>query len=376
MSAESRIGVFVCHPADSDAGPVDLQAVTGWAAGLPGVSSSRTVLVRGTLDPPALRDEIRRGGLTAVVIAGYTPGYYKPAFTRAMAEAGGDPDEVRLASFREHGAMAENPLERAKEVVACAVHGVPFSLAAETESVPFNPATLVIGGGVAGIQAALEIAEAGHPVYLVERQGSIGGHMAHVRQDLPDARLRRLHPHAEDGGGRAAPEHRAHGAVRGPGGAGSRRGLPGQGAAPRHPGRRRDLRRPAPTAPQFCPVVVPSEFDVGIATRKAIYIPFPQAVPNAYLVDAEHCTWILSDGKKCGACVKKCGKAAIDLDARDEVVELEVGNIVVATGFRPSTPAASSATGTASTPTCSRRWNSSGSPTPRAPPGARSSSRP
>jgi heterodisulfide reductase subunit A len=84
---------------------------------------------------------------------------------------------------------------------------------------------------------------------------------------------------------------------------------------------------------QFCPVVVPSEFDVGIASRKAIFIPFPQAVPNTYLVDAEHCTWVISDGKKCGACVKKCAKEAIHLEARDEVVELEVGNIVVATGF-------------------------------------------
>ena len=78
---------------------------------------------------------------------------------------------------------------------------------------------------------------------------------------------------------------------------------------------------------------MPSEFDVGIATRKAIYIPFPQAVPNSYLVDAEHCTWVLSDGKKCGACLKKCAKEAIHLDAKDEVVELEVGNIVVATGY-------------------------------------------
>jgi heterodisulfide reductase subunit A len=86
---------------------------------------------------------------------------------------------------------------------------------------------------------------------------------------------------------------------------------------------------------QFCPVTVPNEFDVGIATRKAIYIPFPQAVPNAYVVDPVACTWVQSDGKKCGACVKKCSKEAVHLDAKDEVVELEVGNIIVATGYQP-----------------------------------------
>src|SRR5512137_2761736 len=333
MSAESRIGVYVCHPADSDAGPVDLQAVTGWAAGLPGVTSLRMVLVRRTLDPPALRDEIRRDGLTAVVIAGYTPGYYKPAFTRAMAEAGGDPDQVRLASFREHGAMAENPLERAKEVVACAVHGVPFSLAAETDSVQVNPATLVIGGGVAGIQAALEIAEAGHPVYLVERQGTIGGHMAMFDKTFPtlDCAACILTPKMVAVGQHPNIDLLVLSEVQ---------EVQGRAGAYRVKVLRHATRVDAETCvacadcAQFCPVVVPSEFDVGIATRKAIYIPFPQAVPNAYLVDAEHCTWILSDGKKCGACVKKCGKAAIHLDARDEVVELEVGNIVVATGYQ------------------------------------------
>jgi heterodisulfide reductase subunit A len=84
---------------------------------------------------------------------------------------------------------------------------------------------------------------------------------------------------------------------------------------------------------QFCPVSAPSEFDVGIATRKSIYLAFPQAVPNAYVVDPLSCTWVLSGGKKCGACVKKCSKGAVHLDAKDEIVELQVGNIIVATGY-------------------------------------------
>jgi heterodisulfide reductase subunit A len=84
---------------------------------------------------------------------------------------------------------------------------------------------------------------------------------------------------------------------------------------------------------EVCPSIVPSEFDAGISTRKAIYIPFPQAVPNSFLVDEKSCIWVTSGGKKCGACVKKCAKEAIHLDAEDEEVVLTVGNIVVATGY-------------------------------------------
>jgi heterodisulfide reductase subunit A len=82
-----------------------------------------------------------------------------------------------------------------------------------------------------------------------------------------------------------------------------------------------------------CPVKVESEFDAGISLRKAIYIPFPQAVPNAYLVDPESCTYILSEGKKCGACVKKCPKECIDLNEQDKTTDIEVGNIIIATGY-------------------------------------------
>jgi heterodisulfide reductase subunit A len=332
MSARPKIGVFVCHPADSDAGPVDLPAVVAWAAGLPGVVTAQLLAVRRTLDPEALRDEIRRRDLGTVVIAGYTPGQYKPAFTRALAEAGGDPEEVRLASFREHGAMAARSLERAQEIVACAVHGVPFGLAAEPKTLSVNSATLVIGGGVAGIQAALEIAEAGHRVHLVERTGTIGGHMAMFDKTFPtlDCAACILTPKMVAVGQHPNIDLMVLSEVQ-----------EVQGRAGDY--RVKVLRHATRVDPhtcvacaecaQFCPVVVPSEFDVGIAGRKAIYIPFPQAVPNAYLVDPEHCTWILSDGKKCGACLKKCAKEAIHLDAKDEVVELQVGNIVVATGY-------------------------------------------
>ena len=332
MSAQPRIGVFVCHPADTAEGAVDLQAVADYARRLPHVALSRVALVHRALDPVALEEEIRRAGLTALVLAGYSPGYFKPAFTRALAQAGGDPDEVRLASFREHGAMADRPLERAQAVVACAVHGVPFSLAAEPEKVSVNPSTLVIGGGIAGIQAALEIAESGHKVHLVERQATIGGHMAMFDKTFPtlDCAACILTPKMVAVGQHPNIDLMVLSEVE------EVTGRPGAYRVKVH---KRATRVDASACvacndcAQFCPVVVASEFDVGIATRKSIYIPFPQAVPNAYVIDPDTCTWVVSDGKKCGACVKKCAKEAIHLEAQDEVVELDVGNIIVATGY-------------------------------------------
>ena len=146
---------------------------------------ARVIAVDGGLAPEALAKEIRKQQLNTVVVAGYSPGFFKPAFTRALAEAGADPENVRLASFREHGVMCDQPVERAKAVVNCAVNDVPFSLAAEPALVPVNKATLVIGAGIAGIQAAIEIADAGCQVYLVERESTIGGHMAMFDKTFP-----------------------------------------------------------------------------------------------------------------------------------------------------------------------------------------------
>ena len=132
-----------------------------------------------------LRDQITTHNLGRIVIAGDIPGYYKPVFTRAMAMAGGNTDEIRLASFQEHGARGENAMDRAKAIVACATMGVPFPLAAVPGGNPVNHATLIIGGGIAGIQSALEIANAGKQVFLVEQTGTIGGHMAMFDKTFP-----------------------------------------------------------------------------------------------------------------------------------------------------------------------------------------------
>ncbi len=332
MSSERRIGVYVCHRADSALGPVDLKAVADYAASLPGVAVAKVVLVARALDPDELAIQMREQGVSTVVVAGHSPGFFKGAFARALAQTGGDPERIRLASFREHGATGERRLERAKAVVACAVFDVPFGLAAEPPTAEVNPRTLVIGAGIAGIQASLEIAEAGHKVHLVERTATIGGHMAMFDKTFPtlDCAACILTPKMVAVGKHPNIDLMIFSEVQ---------EVTGRPGAFRVKVLKRATRVDASACVacadcvQFCPVSVSSDFDVGIAKRKAIYIPFPQAVPNAYVVDAEACTWVKTGGKKCGACVKKCAKDAVHLDAKDEVVELEVGNIVVATGY-------------------------------------------
>ncbi len=332
MSSQSRIAVYIYREDNGDGEKIDFQAVYEYAKELSCVSAVEVFDDPKKLNPSALSKHFSNSGFTGVVIAGVSPGYCKPAFTRAMAEAGGDPDEVRLASFREFGIGPDGITERTKAILACAVHGVPFGLAAVPESMPVKSDTLVIGGGIAGIQAALEIAESGHKVYLVERTGTIGGHMAMFDKTFPtlDCAACILTPKMVSVGQHQNIELMVYSEVE---------GVSGDPGAFKAKVRKRAT-RVDPRAcvacndcAAVCPVSVPSEFDVGICNRKAIYIPFPQAVPNSYLIDEKSCLYVLSDGKKCGTCKKKCAKDAIRFDETDEVVELEVGNIIVATGY-------------------------------------------
>ncbi len=332
MGDVRKIGVFFCQEGTGTLQGMDLAAVATYAARLPYVVAVEIRGERPRFDPETLAWELKRTGLNTVVIAGDSPGYFKPAFTRAMALIGGDPEQVRLASFLEHGALSVHSTERAKAIVACAVHGVPFGLAAIPKTTPVHPVTLVIGGGVAGIQAALEIADAGQKVVLVEKTGTIGGHMAMFDKTFPtlDCAACILTPKMVSVAQHPMIDLMTYSEVQ------SVAGSPGAFRVTV----RKKARYVDPDAcvachacMDVCPVSVPSEFDNGITTRKAIYMPFPQAVPNSYLIDAESCTFLLSDGKKCGACLKKCAKEGIHFDQRDEIVEIEAGNVVVATGY-------------------------------------------
>ena len=332
MGGNGKIGVFFCLEGTDTPPELNLEEVARYARNLESVVRVEVMGTRPRLDPETLAPDLKRAGIETVVVAGDSPGHFKQAFVRALALNGANPEEVRLASFREHGTVPGKLTERAKAIVACAVRDVPFGLAAVPKPVPVHPVTVVIGGGIAGIQASLEIADAGQKVILVEKSGTIGGHMAMFDKTFPtlDCAACILTPKMVAVAQHSMIDLMTYSEVQ---------EIAGSSGAFRV----KILKKTRYVDPDacvachacrdVCPISIPSEFDSGITTRKAIYMPFPQAVPNSYLIDAESCTYILSDGKKCGACLTKCAKDGIHLDEKDTVVEVEAGNIVVATGY-------------------------------------------
>ena len=325
-----RTGVFFCQTDDNR--NLNIDSIAKYSANLPEVETVQILKLKPLPDLKFLKEQISAYKLDRIVIAGDIPGYYKPVFTRAMAITGGNTDEIRLASFQEHGARGENAMDRAKAIVACATMGVPFPLAAVPGGNPVNHATLIIGGGIAGIQAALEIANAGKQVFLVEQTGTIGGHMAMFDKTFPtlDCAACILTPKMVTVGQHEMIRLLTKSKMI------SVSGKPGSyrvkiKQSPRYV----DIKScvACNQCTEVCPVKVKSEFDAGISMRKAIYIPFPQAVPNAYLVDEKSCSYILSDGEKCGVCMKKCPKECINLKETEHTIDIEVGNIILATGY-------------------------------------------
>ncbi len=325
-----RTGVFFCQTEDSRS--LNIDAIAKYSANLPDVETVQILRLKPLPGINFICEQIKTNNLERIVLAGDMPGYFKPVFTKAVALTGGNTDEIRLASFQEHGTKGENAMDRAKAIVACATMGIPFPLAAVPGGNPVNHATLIIGGGIAGIQSALEIANAGKQVYLVEQTGTIGGHMAMFDKTFPtlDCAACILTPKMVSVG-----QHEMIRLL-------TRSNLVAVSGKPgayrvkiRQKARYVDVKScvACNICTEVCPVKVKSEFDAGISLRKAIYIPFPQAVPNAYLVDESSCTYILSGGEKCGACVKKCPKECINLNEPDKIIDIEVGNIILATGY-------------------------------------------
>ena len=325
-----RTGVFFCQSADNR--NLNIDAIAKYSANLPEVETVQILRLKPLPDVKFISEQITTYNLGRIVIAGDIPGYYKPVFTRAMAMTGGNSDEILLASFQQYGARGENAMDRAKAIVACATMGVPFPLAAVPGGNPVNHATLIIGAGIAGIQSALEIANAGKQVFLIEQTGTIGGHMAMFDKTFPtlDCAACILTPKMVSVGQHDMIRLLTRSKVV------EVSGKPGSYRVKiRQSPRYVDIKScvACNLCAEVCPVKVKSEFDAGISLRKAIYIPFPQAVPNAYLIDEKSCTYILSEGKKCGVCVKKCPKECINLNETDHIIDIEVGNIILATGY-------------------------------------------
>ena len=187
---QPRIGVYVCHCGSNIAGTVDVEAVTEYASKLPGVVVARDYKYSCS-DPgqEMIRQDIQELGLDRVVVASCSPRLHEPTFQRCVASAGLNPYYFEMANLREQCSWVHPPGEeatrKAMELVAAAVERVRLHEPLFPRKSPVEPAALVVGGGIAGIQAALDIADAGYQVYLVEREPTIGGRMAQLDKTFP-----------------------------------------------------------------------------------------------------------------------------------------------------------------------------------------------
>jgi len=288
-----RIGVYVCHCGLNIAGSVDCKQVAEFAATLPDVVLAKdnryTCSDQGQ---ELIKRDIKEHRLNRVVVASCSPRLHEPTFRRACEEAGLNKYLFEMANIREHCSWVhlyekEAATEKAKDLVRMAVAKVAL-LERETESVvPITPKALVIGGGVAGIQAALDLGDTGYKVYLVEKEPSIGGRMAQIDKTFPtmDCSICILAPKMSDVGRHPNIELLTNSEVL------EVKGYIGNFKVkvlkkPRYV--TKDCSACGDCAPA-CPVTVPNEFDVGLATRHAIYTPFAQAVPSTYVIDRNLC---------------------------------------------------------------------------------------
>ena len=333
----SRIGVFICWCGENIARTIDVQRVAQETSRLPGVEVS--VEYKYMCSDPGqkiLKDAIRDKHLDGIVVAACSPLMHEKTFRTAASEAGLNPFLLEIANIREHCSWVHEDRElgtqKAVEIIHSVVERVKFNHEMFNIEVPITNRALVIGGGIAGIQAALDIANGGHEVILVEKSPSIGGHMAQLSETFPtlDCSQCILTPRMVEVARHPKIKLYTYSEVE------DVEGFVGNFKVKvRKKARSVDMTvcTGCGVCQEKCPIKkIPSEFDASLGKRHAIYIPFPQAVPNKPVIDREHCTFFLRG--KCKICEKECGPKAIRFDQTDEIVEESVGAIVVATGYK------------------------------------------
>ncbi|MDH3364913.1 MAG: FAD-dependent oxidoreductase [Thermoplasmata archaeon] len=329
-SKEERVGVFVCHCGTNIAGTVDCKAVTESSLDIPGVVVSRDNVY--TCSEPGqneIVEEIRKHNLTKVVIASCSPKMHERTFRKTLEKAGLNPYLLEVVNLREQCSWVHKDKAAATRKAKALVRGgVQRAINLE----PLHPTemalskdALVIGGGIAGISAALQLANSGYKVHLVEREASIGGRMAQLSKTFPtlDCAPCILSPRMVEAGAHPNVELLTRSEVI------RVTGTPGNyEVSVRVSPRGVDPSKCTGCAKceKVCKVIVPNEFEEGLYERKAIHKPFPQAVPASHVIDFESCD-------DCGRCEKVCAAKAINFDEEEKVVDVNVGAIVIATGF-------------------------------------------
>jgi heterodisulfide reductase subunit A len=332
-----KIGVYICHCGSNIAGKVDVEEVSRWAKErFPDVAVSRDYkFMCSSPGQELIEQDIKEHGLTRVVVAACSPHLHEKTFRGACERAGLNPYLFEMVSVREHVSwVTEDQIEatiKSKALIEGAIHRVAYHQPLTPIRVEINPNVMVVGGGVAGIQAALEIADSGSHVFMVEREPSIGGHMAQFDKTFPtlDCSACILTPKMFDVGNHPNITLLTWSEVE------KVDGYVGNFTVRVRKKARKvneDLCTGCLVCQEKCPKrVVDNVFEAGMSRRKAIYVPFPQAVPNHPVMDVENCLYFKTG--RCKVCEKVCPTGAIDFTQEDEILELNVGNIILATGY-------------------------------------------
>ena len=340
-----KIGVFICHCGGNISDVVDVNAVREFAAGQDDVAAATDFRFMCSNQGQArLQETIKEKGLDGVVVACCTPKMYEDMFRGSAKEAGMNPYLLEIANVREQCAYAhrrepDKATEKAKALVAAQVAKVRNLRPLEVKTAPIHDGVAVIGAGIAGIHAAILLGNAGHKVTLIEKSPTIGGNMARFDKTFPtlDCAMCTLSPKMNEVFNHPNVELLTYAEVK------DAVRTPGKFTLtvvkkPRYVtddciGCNRCTER-CPVSGPKSPIKVESEWDLGLAPRKAIYLPFSQALPQQWTLDADHC-YYFQRNHTCGICAKVCPADAIDFTQQPEEVQVEVGAVVVATGYRP-----------------------------------------
>ena len=333
-----RIGVFVCWCGSNIAATVDVQAVSETLSHEPGVVFSTDYqYMCSQTGQELIQSKIREYALTGVVVCSCSPRMHETTFRKTCEKAGLNPFMVEIANIREQCSWIHKDRAEATEKAiilgraAIAKVGLNAPLTAGTS--PVVKRALVIGGGIAGIQTALDIADAGYEVDIVEKEPTIGGKMTQIDKTFPtlDCAACILTPKMVD----CAQNEKIH--IYSYSEVEAVKGFVGNFQVTiRKKARyvKEDICTGCGLCTEKCPQKkVPNAFNLGMDNRRAIYIPFAQAVPKVATIDANYCT-MLKTGK-CGICSRVCTAGAIDYTQKDEHIVREYGAIVAATGFNP-----------------------------------------
>ena len=333
-----KIGVFVCWCGSNIAATVDVEAVSQALSKEPGVVfSTNYQYMCSQTGQDLIQEKVRELGLTGVVVCSCSPRMHENTFRKTCEKAGLNPYMVEIANIREQCSwIHKDKAEATKKAIIlgrAAIAKVMLNAPLQAGTSPVKKRALVIGGGIAGIQTALDIADAGFEVDIVEKKPTIGGKMTQIDKTFPtlDCAACILTPKMVD----CAQNEKIH--IYAYSEVAAVKGFVGNfKVSIRKKARFVDTTKctGCGLCTEKCPQKkVPNEFNLGLDTRRAIYIPFAQAVPKVATIDPDYCN-MLQKGK-CGVCARVCSAGAIDYTQKDELIEEEYGAIVAATGFNP-----------------------------------------